>query len=502
MLSRIALVGFLLAALPPLVAALAGLVGLGGPVPANPAWLVVVAWQGLFLALARGTRIGRMACLPAWLATALAFAASRWHDGALPIDAIGADPLAWPLPLQAAALTVGLTLAAAGLDAIGWLRRRRTAPPDIREFYEKAVTARRILRDPSQELVVDRLQLLGRNYLAYRNSPRSIANPLGVRAPRGLYVWGPVGRGKSFLLDGFFDAVPVGDKRRFHFHELMRVLRRKLHELTGHKDAVGAAVRGLVPQHALVYIDEVHLADIDNARVFSSLLLALRRRGAIVCMSSNYAPDDLFDPALAPGGTARLQAGGDDPMARALGQILNAMDILNLDNERDYRGLKLTARDLYQDASDPETAARFSELFERLAEGERRTDPMTLSGRPVQVVRRAEGIVWCEWEALCESPRSYLDFLELAAGCHTVMVAGVPQLTAEREDAARRFAWLVEVLYDQRKRLILSAAVGLDRLIVGPFAGEARAGEFDRVVSRLREMQSTEYDLHLSTAAD
>jgi cell division protein ZapE len=453
------------------------------------AWWLLAAWGAAHLRLGRGSRTGRWLTAPAFALTGLLLYLSGAPAGSAFAFLGGA-----PLTAADAGLLAGLLAVLAGtvVDATAALRTRRATAPDLRAFYERAVAARRIQRDPEQERVVDRLQELGRAFVAYRRSPRSVLDPFGHRRPRGVYLWGPVGRGKSFLADGFFDALAVPEKRRWHFHELMRDLRRRLHELTGTPNAVARAVDESVLPRSLVYVDEVHLADVDNARVFGQVLLALRRRGCVVCMTSNYAPE-----ALATAG-----AGAAEPFREVLAFVEGELDVLELDNRKDYRSLKLTARDLYQDAADPGTAKRMAALFELLAEGPPSETPLTLSNRPVPVVRRAEGIAWFHWRDLCEGPRSYLDFLELAHGSHTVLVQDVPALDESREDAARRLAWLVEVLYDQRKRLILSARVPVDGLFAGPFSGSARASEFARVASRLKEMQSTEYDLHLATAVD
>ncbi len=360
------------------------------------------------------------------------------------------------------------------------LTRPATIVRSLHDFYETAVALRRVRRNPAQEAVIHRMDLLLKAQARHENR-RHLPWAMLLRAPQGVYLWGSVGRGKTFLLDAMFDVAQTPRKVRLHLHELMA----RLNALVNSGYTVRQAAAELVPRHALVVVDEVNIADTASALLFAQTVLDWWRRGCVVSFSSNQAPGQLFpDDARQHAAVRRFEA-----------RLERACEVIELAGAVDYRLQKLSGADLYQSPVTPETRGRLARVLEAVSEGPATQEPIALGDRPLPVQARADGAAWLEFEALCGAPFSYNDYLRLVKHFPTLLVANVPRL--ETLDRARRFAWLVEIMYDSKKRLIVSAHVPVHELFAADLI-QAGSVDFLKIQSRLVEMQSSEYDYSLT----
>jgi cell division protein ZapE len=291
-------------------------------------------------------------------------------------------------------------------------------------------------------------------------------------------MYGGVGRGKSFLMDCFFQAVPLTRKTRLHFHEFMREVHRELQELKGTVNPLDELGRRISRRYRLICFDEFHVADVTDAMILHRLLQAMFDNRVSIVTTSNFHPDGLY-----PNGLHR------DRILPAIELLKEKLEIVNVDNGTDYRQRTLQQVQLYHTPLGPEADAAMKQAFEQLTEARDESPVLNIEQREIRALRRAGGVVWFDFKTLCGGPRSQNDYLELATQFHTVLLSNVPQMPPRLASEARRFTWLVDVLYDRRVKLIMSAAVPPEALYTeGPLAHE-----FPRTVSRLHEMQSAEY---------
>ncbi|MBP7574556.1 MAG: AFG1 family ATPase, partial [Rhodoferax sp.] len=296
--------------------------------------------------------------------------------------------------------------------------------------------------------------------------------------PKGVYLYGGVGRGKSFLMDCFFGAVPLKRKTRLHFHEFMREVHRELADLQGTVNPLDELAKQIAKKYKLICFDEFHVADITDAMILHRLLKALFENGVGFVTTSNFKPDDLY-----PNGLHR------DRILPAIALLNERLEVINVDNGTDYRRRTMEQVRLYHTPLGPEADAAMADAFEKLAESQDEDPVLHIESRQIHARRRAGGVVWFDFKTLCGGPRSQNDYLEIASQFHTVFLSDVPAMPLRMASEARRFTWLVDVLYDRRVKLIMSAAVPPEELYTeGPLAHE-----FPRTVSRLNEMQSTEF---------
>jgi len=347
---------------------------------------------------------------------------------------------------------------------------------DVVALYEQSLAKRGFVSDPAQWRAVERLQRLYEEWSAYKARRNTALKRLLVRPelPKGVYLWGPVGRGKSFLMDAFFLCVPLVRKRRVHFHHFMREIHRELDELRGTEDPLAAVAERTASRYRLICFDEFHVSDIADAMILGRFLEQAMQRGVEFVMTSNYHPDQLY-----PNGLQR------ERFLPAIELIKQRLDIVSVDNGTDYRRLKMERMKVYHVGSDAPLAA----IFDELRDVEEEKQPLEVEGRAIPYRKRAGGLVWFDFDVLCGGPRSYTDYVDLAKRFHTVMLSNVPRLSPKDSDAARRFTWLVDVFYDDRVNLIVSAEAEPE----GLFPAGEQAAEFQRTVSRLHEMQSVEY---------
>ena len=350
----------------------------------------------------------------------------------------------------------------------------------VAALYQRQLAERGYQSDEAQLHAVAALSRCEREWADYKARRGNPLTKLLLRPPipRGVYMWGGVGRGKSFLMDCFFQAVPLTRKTRLHFHEFMREVHRELQDLKGTADPLDELGRRIARRFRLICFDEFHVADVTDAMILHRLLAALFANRVSIVATSNFHPDGLY-----PNGLHR------DRILPAIELLKAKMEVVNVDAGNDYRQRTLEKLPMLHTPLGPQADAALEAAFERLREAQDEPPVLNIEHREIRAVRRAGGVVWFDFRTLCGGPRSQNDYLELASRFHTVLLGNVPQMPPRLASEARRFTWLVDVLYDRRVKLILSTAVPPEQLYTeGPLAHE-----FPRTVSRLAEMQSAEY---------
>jgi cell division protein ZapE len=355
------------------------------------------------------------------------------------------------------------------------------APPmSVLTAFEQALAARGFEADASQRQAALRLERLYQEWVEYKSRRSNAVTRLLVRPPipRGVYLWGGVGRGKSFLMDAFFGAVPLVRKSRTHFHEFMRDVHRQMAEVKGETEPLDRVGFHLARRTRLICLDEFHVTDIADAMILHRLLARLFHLRVGFVITSNEPPDGLY-----PDGLQR------DRLLPAIELLKEQLDVIQVDGGIDYRLRAMRNIDRYITPLDESAERRLQAAFARIAEVADGEPVLRIEGRTIRARRRAGGIVWFDFAELCGGPRSYNDYLEIASQFHTVILSDVPRLSAAQSSEARRLTWLIDILYDRRVQLIVSAAVPPAELYL---SGALRA-EFQRTASRLIEMQSEEY---------
>jgi cell division protein ZapE len=350
----------------------------------------------------------------------------------------------------------------------------------VRALYEATLRERGYASDAAQLRAIDALERCENEWADYKARRSNAVTKLLVRPPipRGVYMWGGVGRGKSFLMDCFFQAVPLKRKTRLHFHEFMREVHRELQELRGTADPLDELGRRIARRFRLICFDEFHVADVTDAMILHRLLAALFINRVSIVTTSNFHPDGLY-----PNGLHR------DRILPAIELLKDRLEVINVDAGTDYRRRAMEHVELYHGPLGPGAEAALTQAFNDLAEARDENPLLHIEQREITARRKAGGVVWFDFKWLCGGPRSQNDYLEIATRFHTLILANVPQMAPRMASEARRFTWLVDVLYDRRVKLIMSAEVAPEELYTeGPLAHE-----FPRTVSRLNEMRSAAY---------
>lgn len=365
----------------------------------------------------------------------------------------------------------------------------RGEPASVLGLYDEALRKRGFAQDPSQRVAVERLQHLFEQWAAYKERRRTALQRLVVRPPlpRGVYLWGDVGRGKTFLMDSFYRCLPLVRRRRVHFHHFMRDVHRELDELKGRANPLDALAARIAKRYRLICFDEVAVSDVADALILSRLFTRTMDQGVVYCMTSNYHPDELYK-----GGLKR------EDFLSVIQLIKERLDIVQVDGGVDYRRRAMQEVRAYHTPLDLESDRALLRAFKQIAEVEEEYHELDVEGRIIPYRHRAGGVVWFEFDALCGWGRSQNDYLDLAKRFHTIIVSGVPRMGLDQADEARRFTLLVDVLYDQRVNLILSAEAPAGELLRRdgrPHDAQLQAMmfQFDRTASRLAEMQTAEY---------
>ena len=355
---------------------------------------------------------------------------------------------------------------------------------DVVSLYQQSLAKRGFVSDAAQWRAVERLQRLYDEWTAYKARRNTALKRMLVKPdlPRGVYLWGGVGRGKSFLMDSFYLCVPLVRKRRVHFHHFMREIHRELNEVKGTEDPIAVVAARTAKRYRLICFDEFHVSDIADAMILGRFLDQVMDRGVVFCMTSNYAPDLLY-----PNGLQR------ERFLPTIELIKSRMDVLEVDAGNDYRRRALEQVRVYHTPLDAAAEAALEGIFASLKDVEEETHPLDVEGRKIPYRKRAGGLVWFDFDVLCGGARSYTDYVDLTKRFHTVILSGIPRISAKNADSARRFTWLVDVFYDERIKLICSAETVPEELYTEGPKGETASVEFSRTVSRLTEMQSIDY---------
>ena len=362
---------------------------------------------------------------------------------------------------------------------------------DVQQYYHQALAKRGYTADEAQLRAVARLQQAYEEWAAYKAARSSVFKRLINRpdVPRGVYLWGGVGRGKSFLMDGFFSVVPLVRKTRLHFHEFMRDVHRQLDDMKGIANPLDEVAKRVAQKYRLICFDEFHVSDIADAMILYNLLKPLFDHGVSFVMTSNYAPDTLY-----PDGLHR------DRMLPTIALLKQRLDVLNVDAGLDYRQRALEQVESYLTPLNAASDEALRNAFVRIAEMQDEDPRVRIEAREIRALRRAGGVIWFDFATLCGGPRSQNDYLEIASRFHTVILSGIPAMSAAMSSEARRFTWLIDVFYDRRVKLIMSAAVAPEQL----YTQGMLSNEFQRTVSRIVEMQSRDYmdSMRREAAAD
>ncbi len=298
---------------------------------------------------------------------------------------------------------------------------------------------------------------------------------------QGLYLWGGVGRGKTYLMDTFFDALPGEQKLRAHFHRFMHRIHRELDELKGTRDPLLVIAKQMAQQYRVICFDEFFVSDITDAMLLGTLFEALFKEGVVLVATSNIVPDDLYKNGLQ---RARFLP--------AIAEIKANCQVLNVDSGIDYRLRTLEQAEIYHHPLDETAECNLQRYFTQLApESEVSETPLEIDGRSIVIRKQAQGVLLADFRALCDGPRSQRDYMELAQLFHTVLLSGLEQMGAQQtgDDIARRFLALVDEFYERHVKLIISAEVPLEQI----YTDGQLSFEFRRCRSRLIEMQSRDY---------
>jgi len=357
------------------------------------------------------------------------------------------------------------------------------------ERYQADLLKPGFSRDAAQEMAVKHLQQLFDQLVAAETEVvkaslltsllNSFRGKKSVEPIRGLYFWGGVGRGKTYLMDTFYDTLPFERKLRAHFHRFMQRVHRELKLLAGEKNPLQIIARKLAGEARVICFDEFFVSDIADAMILGGLFEALFGHGVTLVATSNIEPDGLYKDGLQ---RARFLP--------AIALLKRHTLVLNVEGGTDYRLRALQKAELYHYPLDAEADISLRRSFEALAPEPGRSDQvLEIEGRDIPVRCLADDVAWFDFAALCDGPRSQNDYIELAREYHAVLISDVPQFDAERDDQARRFINLVDEFYDRNVKLVLAAAVPLGEL----YRGQRLQFEFERTKSRLLEMQSHEY---------
>jgi cell division protein ZapE len=356
-----------------------------------------------------------------------------------------------------------------------------------RQRYKLDLERGDIFADPSQAAAIEDLQVVYNNLnQLWSQAPglweafvKKLAN--SKQEPgSGLYLWGGVGRGKTYLMDLFFQCLPSERKMRMHFHRFMQMVHRGLHEQRGQKNPLNRVAENISNKIDVICFDEFFVSDIGDAMILANLLEALMDAGITLVATSNIPPESLYENGLQ-----------REKFLPAIALIQKHTKVLNMDGIVDYRLRRLEQAEIFHTPLDKQTEQAMLTCFQELSAGlEIRQDySMEILGRDIRTKFWAEGIAWFDFDELCVGPRSTADYIEIAQLFHTVLLSNIPVLDMSSENAARRFISLIDEFYDHNLKLIFSAAAPLDQL----YQGSELHFPFERTLSRLLEMQSHDY---------
>ena len=363
--------------------------------------------------------------------------------------------------------------------------QRFTPPPFANQspktWYQAAAQQPAFIQDAAQARAIEHLDRLWNELMMFKRKRnrflgRSLRSP---EVPKGLYFYGGVGRGKSFLMDAFFGCLPYRRKRRVHFHAFMAEIHRRMRDKRSEQDPLKSVAADIAEETRVLCFDEFHVSDIADAMILGRLLENLFAHGVVLVATSNYAPSELY-----PQGQNRSS------FLPTIALIERHLTVLNVDSGEDYRMRTLTPAEVFYVPDNAENEAKLADLFARLANGKPAVpEKIVIHERELTCKARSERIIWFDFRTLCFGTRSQADYLWLAQHYTHVLISGVEKMSPNEKNEARRLTLLVDVFYDYRVKLCLTSQVPMQDLYTeGDFAHE-----FVRTVSRLVEMQSQDY---------
>jgi cell division protein ZapE len=351
-------------------------------------------------------------------------------------------------------------------------------------LYAREIAKRGFRQDAAQLEALRHLERLRAGLAA------TAAEPLGRRLLRGLtrnnggehqgvYLWGGVGRGKTWLMDLFYSSLTISQKRRTHFYRFMHEVHSDLKRLKGMQSPLDGVADKIAKKSQVICFDELFVADIADAMILAGLFGALLKRGVALVFTSNVRPKDLYKNGLQ-----------RDRFVPTIALLEKHCEVVAVDGGVDYRLRQLTSTPIYLPAGAPDTRKKLEALFDDLSDDDVETDgSITINHRKIRVLRESENVIWFDFAALCEGPRSPPDYIAIASEYQSVIISDVPSLPASADNATRRFISAIDEFYDRGVNVILSAAASPAEL----YQGEKLKFEFQRTASRLVEMQSAEY---------
>lgn len=360
-------------------------------------------------------------------------------------------------------------------------KKLNVAAQGMLDAYQALLAERSYIADQAQLIAAQALQDLYGNLLSFKvhrssTLKRLLAPP---KPPRGIYFWGGVGRGKSFLMDCFYESVPYRRKKRLHFHAFMQQIHRDLDKYKGEADPILRVAEQIAKETRLLCFDEFHVSDIADAMILGRLMNSLFAKGVILVMTSNYPPSMLY-----PDGLHR------ESFLPTIALLQENLDVFEVEAGVDYRLRALEQVEIYHYPADAAAEAKMLDYFRMVAGEEgKKGGSIDVLGRQINTIRRGNGVIWFDFKTLCGGPRSQNDYLEIARAYHTVLLSHIPKMSAHQASEARRFTWLIDVLYDHKVKLISTADCPPEAL----YTEGTQASEFARPVSRLTEMHSKEY---------
>lgn len=358
---------------------------------------------------------------------------------------------------------------------------------ELHKLYETQAAALGFQADAAQLAAIDKLESLRSKLIRAETASQSVATrllssltrPRTPAAARGLYLYGGVGRGKTWLMDVFFQSLPFERRLRTHFHRFMRDVHARLKTLKQQEDPLKLVAADIASRARVICFDELFVSDIADAMILGTLFKHLFDAGVTLVTTSNVPPALLYRDGLQ-----------RQRFLPAIALLEKHTEVINVDGGTDYRLRQLTQADIYIASDAADAGVKLFALFEDLADGPGEiSGTIKVSNRPIAFVRESENVVWFEFAALCEGARSQNDYIEIAREYQSVILANVPVMGPANENAARRFIALVDEFYDRAVKLVISAAAKPAQL----YRGEKLVFEFARTTSRLMEMQTTEY---------
>ena len=351
----------------------------------------------------------------------------------------------------------------------------------VRDSYELALRTQGFVADAAQLAAVEQLDKIYSALLAKPAGNGLLTGLLGKQneSLKGLYLWGGVGRGKTFLMDTFYTVLPFEEKRRFHFHRFMILMHEAMYRLENKANPLDEIARDLAKDCRVLCLDEMHIADEGDAVIVEGLLLALARQGVILVTTSNRAPDKLCDdPCL------------KQLFARAVEILQTNLTVMNVDGATDYRLRQLEQAEIWHSPLNGGSKALLEKAYHECNAVEHEKESrIIINERNIPVVKWADGVCWFDFRVICGPPRARIDYIEIARFFHTVLIQDIVLLNDDNNDTARRFTLLVDELYDHNVKLIVTAELPVGDL----YQGARLVFEFQRTTSRLIEMQSHDY---------